>query len=483
MTFGITARAFRFYEDGTEAGSTAIAAENANITRFAASDSNLLLRYGVQESGSASTSGNTTDDYQLQVSKNGGAFANVTTASTNVKGFNSASLTDAGATTSRLSAGSGSFVAGAISEDGLLDNWQLTANNYSDFLYTITVVAADVADGDTLDFKVLRNGSNFNTYSVTPRITISKNTNGTLSKTLDAATTTSTAGTVDVQGAAATTLAAATLSSAGTVEVKGTTAYTLAAVALTAAGTVANSEASGVLAVTLGDTLSAAAGTVDIAGIGAVVLAVISTAGAGAVAVSGASLLQLTDTTASSAGAVAVDGTGALAVSAASLSSAGAVAVAGVVSSLLDAAALVAAGVVGEPPNEGVLASTLDAFSLAGVGVLPVAGALASAIDGIVLSASGAVDVLGAASSTLDAVVAAAAGYTETLGALTVTLEDIVTVPAGVGGSAIIALASMRLQARGAVVTTEGSHLTLTLDSATVGQYVDVPVLVLSVES
>lgn len=175
MAFGITARAFRFYEDGTEAGATAIAAENANITRYISANSNLLLRYGVQESGSGSFGGATTDDYQLQVSKNGGAYANVTTSSTNIKGFDSANLTDAAATTSRLSAGTGSFVAGEIGDvDGLITDWQLTANNYSDLLFSITVVAADVANGNTLDFKVLRNGVDFNTYSVTPRITVDK---------------------------------------------------------------------------------------------------------------------------------------------------------------------------------------------------------------------------------------------------------------------------------------------------------------------
>lgn len=173
--FGITARAFGFYEDdGSESASTAIAAENTNITRLVTADSALTLRYGVQESGSGNADGATTDDYQLQVSKNAAAYANVTTASTNVKAHASANLTDAGATTQRLSSGTGSFIAGEISEDGLLDDWQLTANNFSELLYTITVVAADTAEGDTLDFRVLRNGAVFNTYSVTPRITVTE---------------------------------------------------------------------------------------------------------------------------------------------------------------------------------------------------------------------------------------------------------------------------------------------------------------------
>lgn len=173
--FALTQRAFRFYEDGTESGSTEIAAENANITRLVVSNSVVLLRIGLQESGSGSVSGATTDDYQLQYSKNGGAFTNVNGATTNVRGFASANLTDAGTTTQRLSAGGGSFVAGEISEDGLVDDRQITANNHTELLYALEVVAADVAEGDTLDFRVLLNGATTNmTYTVTPRLTVTK---------------------------------------------------------------------------------------------------------------------------------------------------------------------------------------------------------------------------------------------------------------------------------------------------------------------
>lgn len=170
-TFGITARAFRWYEDGTESGATAIAAENANIDRIE-SLPNLVLRYGVQESGAGSASGASTDDYQLQYSLNGGAYTNVTTSSSVCRGFGSSNLTDAGSTTQRLTSGTGSFIAGEISEDGLLDDWQLTANNFSELLYTVAIQTGDTAPDNTIDFRVLRNGGVFNTYSVTPRITI-----------------------------------------------------------------------------------------------------------------------------------------------------------------------------------------------------------------------------------------------------------------------------------------------------------------------
>lgn len=164
---------FRFYnDDGTEATNTAIAAEDTNISPNVYSDANVVLRIQVQESGGMG--GASTDDWQLQYSKNAGAYANVTSGTSNVKGFNSATLTDGGATTARLTAGTGSFVAGLISEDGLADNVEITANNHSEFVFTLTLIAADVAAADTLDFRILYNGAALSTYTITPRVTITK---------------------------------------------------------------------------------------------------------------------------------------------------------------------------------------------------------------------------------------------------------------------------------------------------------------------
>lgn len=95
------------------------------------------------------------------------------TTSNRVLGYNSSNLTDGNATTNRLGSGSGSFVAGKISEDGLVDNLQITASNYTELLYSLTLESTALADTDTLDFRVLRNGATSTVnYAVTPRITI-----------------------------------------------------------------------------------------------------------------------------------------------------------------------------------------------------------------------------------------------------------------------------------------------------------------------
>lgn len=123
-------------------------------------------------------------------------YVSYATYSNIVFGFNSGSLTDGNATTNRLGSGTGSFVAGKISEDGLVDNTQITASNYTELLYSLTIDSDSVEDDDTLDFRILRNGATTGmTYTVTPRITIQDSTvivtqDTALALTMDATTIT-----------------------------------------------------------------------------------------------------------------------------------------------------------------------------------------------------------------------------------------------------------------------------------------------------
>jgi hypothetical protein len=140
-------------------------------------------------------------------------FDALTNVGLEVTPHSSASLTDGNATTNRLGSGTGSFVAGEISEDGLVDNHQLTASNYTEHLYSLTLVSSALANNDTIDFRVLKNGdSTAMTYTVTPRITASKGsgttvTPGAASLTLStfAATVTATANVTVTPGVASLT--------------------------------------------------------------------------------------------------------------------------------------------------------------------------------------------------------------------------------------------------------------------------------------
>ena len=102
-------------------------------------------------------------------------FFEVQSPATTIAPYASTNTTDAAATTNRLGAGTGSFVAGKVSEDGLVDNLGWTANNYTEVLYSATLKSADLTDGDTLRFKVLRNGAATEmTYTQVPTITVVK---------------------------------------------------------------------------------------------------------------------------------------------------------------------------------------------------------------------------------------------------------------------------------------------------------------------
>ena len=69
--------------------------------------------------------------------------------------------------------GQSTFVAGKVSETGLVTDLGWTANNYTEVLYSVTLKQADLANSDTLRFRVLRNGATTGlTYTQVPTVTI-----------------------------------------------------------------------------------------------------------------------------------------------------------------------------------------------------------------------------------------------------------------------------------------------------------------------
>lgn len=174
MPFVTDLQRFRFYaDDGSESGATALAAQNSNVAvDVLATNINLVLRAGLQETGN---SGPGNGAYKVEFSRNSGAYSQLTTATSFVRGYDSSNLTDDGATTQRLTGGTGSFEAGKVTEDGLSSAGSVLNNlNRTEVLATLQIVAADVADGDTLDFRVYHGSAAAPTYAATPRITIIK---------------------------------------------------------------------------------------------------------------------------------------------------------------------------------------------------------------------------------------------------------------------------------------------------------------------
>ncbi len=141
----------------------------------------LQLRYRIDETGSKD--GDAGDDWQLRVDKNASTtFVDVSAASSNVRAAvdTDTDLTDGSATTNRSTdgisdPGAGSFVVGEQEAgNGLIEDHQLTADDFTEHVWALRLVLSDLADTDTLDFQVKLNaGDPGMTNSVTPRITVS----------------------------------------------------------------------------------------------------------------------------------------------------------------------------------------------------------------------------------------------------------------------------------------------------------------------
>lgn len=177
---------FRFYEDGTESGSSPVADEDTNVTgRNVDSDSQIHLRLMVDELGDGDIGGASTDDYDLQFRMNGGGSWVVPTGATTLVQIDTASsLTDAGATTNRatngLTDGAGSFIAGEQCEaNAEVTDFEHTANNFTEHVWALLLISADLSDTDFIEFRLRLNAGNPGMGNTqVPRITVTKTAAG-----------------------------------------------------------------------------------------------------------------------------------------------------------------------------------------------------------------------------------------------------------------------------------------------------------------
>jgi hypothetical protein len=221
-TPAVTQTAYQFYADGTNTGSTALAAQNTPPSvDMASGDVNLQLRLRLQETGSANMI--SSDVWQLQYDKNASdSWSDVTTSSSVVAAYNSANLSGTLNGGSRLGAGTGVYYNGNQSETGSVIGPAVAAGNYTEGLYSISLKQADLADADTLRFRVLRNGATTGmTYTQVPTINLIKTSAPTQQGAADltAISTLSASGTAvtpPTQQASASLSAVSTLSADGT---------------------------------------------------------------------------------------------------------------------------------------------------------------------------------------------------------------------------------------------------------------------------
>ena len=167
---------FRLYASGGEATSSPLEAQDIDHTLTVDTDQEIQVRMFVQNIDAAGS----TDDWIIAADKNVSAFVVVPTSDTGA-GIETggAGLTNDVATTNRvtdgISDGTGTFDAAVQVTDGL-GSVTLGASNYTEIVFGIKFIAANVANNDTFDFEF--NKPNAMDNNIVPRITISKSAGG-----------------------------------------------------------------------------------------------------------------------------------------------------------------------------------------------------------------------------------------------------------------------------------------------------------------
>jgi hypothetical protein len=146
---------------------TWLAAEDSTTGVWPGYDVPFCIRFVLSNTGTAA-SGNIIPRY----SHNGGAYTAITTSSSVVRSVDVSVDADATAIPTAnflLTAGTGVAADGATDEGG--SNTAVTNGNYKEHEFSFLIRSEDVADGDTIAFRLYNGTSAFTTYSVTPTIT------------------------------------------------------------------------------------------------------------------------------------------------------------------------------------------------------------------------------------------------------------------------------------------------------------------------
>jgi len=148
------------------------AAENANVSL--ARGDRFRIRFEIQNTGSTTNGSNI---MSLMLSRNAGAYAAVTTATSFVKAIdNSSGLSadNSAISTRLLTSDAGTFTSGQYDTTGATAVITLAATSVTELEYSVIIDPATAVIGDTLDFRVYSGAAPavLTTYTVTPRVTV-----------------------------------------------------------------------------------------------------------------------------------------------------------------------------------------------------------------------------------------------------------------------------------------------------------------------
>jgi len=164
---------FRFGSDdgGSESTHGWLAAEDTDVTIF--TGTKFLLRFTAQEAGGTAT---VDTDFQFQYNKNSAGWNDITTSSNVVKAITPSAFANNSNCTKRLS-GTGTFesTAAGCTTDGSSGgtSCDILANGNTETECGLQLVDADIADGDTIQFRITSPDYTIS-YDVTPTLTVEK---------------------------------------------------------------------------------------------------------------------------------------------------------------------------------------------------------------------------------------------------------------------------------------------------------------------
>jgi hypothetical protein len=166
-------KAYRFRnDDGSESAATWKAAQNTNVTL--SEDATFRLRFEVQETAGNPASTFDHRQYKLQHRRNNGTWDDTGPSSLVIRTIASTHVVPDEATTNQLTAGTGTFSAGAVDEDdGALTVASIAASGHTEVEFVLILRGADVEGADTIQLRLRRlSGNPLDTYTQTPTVTV-----------------------------------------------------------------------------------------------------------------------------------------------------------------------------------------------------------------------------------------------------------------------------------------------------------------------
>lgn len=155
-------------DDGTETTATWIAAEDTVFSQAVNTTFRLRVKYNVVPIG------NLTFADQLQYNLNGAGWNSITTSSSVIKAVTSSNVTNATVTTEQLTAGGSFDTVGRISDTGAVASFAHSGSKSTEDEFVLQIVGTDVSHNDTIQLRSTKAGVAFDSYGVTPQLTVVK---------------------------------------------------------------------------------------------------------------------------------------------------------------------------------------------------------------------------------------------------------------------------------------------------------------------